>query len=69
MKRGIRVTCTTCGHMKNPIGRSGPMQVIYCDWGCPGYRGEPRVGSLWPGETDADFGYPSGDDGTEEVPA
>jgi len=40
----------------------------YCDRECPGYYAEPHVGSLWPGETDADFGYPCGDDGTEAIP-
>jgi hypothetical protein len=32
---------------------------------CHGYREEPKVGDLWPGESEADFGYPVSDDGTE----
>lgn len=66
-KRGIPVYCSTCGLMKNPIGRSAPLQGGYCDDECDGYRQAPHVGSLWPGETDADFGYPCGDAGTEPV--
>ena len=31
---------------------------------CEGYRQEPRVGDLWPGETSEDFGYPHSLDGT-----
>jgi hypothetical protein len=63
-KVGIRVECATCGQMKQPIGRSAPMEGYYCDWECSGYREPPHVGSLWPGETDEDFGYPCGDVGT-----
>jgi len=40
----------------------------YCDRDCAGYYEAPHVGSLWPGETDADFGYPCGDDGTKAIP-
>jgi len=39
-----------------------------CDHECPGYRLDPKPGSLWPGERKSDFGYPCGDDATEEVP-
>lgn len=67
-KRGVRVECSVCGQMKQPIGRDGGVYRRYCDWECPGYRQEPYAGSLWPGETDADFGFPCGDAGTEPVP-
>lgn len=64
-KRGVYVECAVCKHQKQPIGRSAPLQGCYCDDECDGYRQAPHVGSLWPGETDADFGYPCGDAGTE----
>ena len=67
MRVGINVTCVKCRRMKNPIGRSGPMTASYCDHECVGYREPPYVGSLWPGESEADFGYPIGNDGTIEV--
>ncbi len=68
MKRGIYVKCVVCGQMKKPIGRSGPLEGYYCTEECPGYRTQPYVGSLWPNETDEEFGYPCGNDGTEIVP-
>ena len=40
-----------------------------CDWKCPGYNEEPMPGSLWPGESEADFGYPVGPYGWKEVDA
>jgi hypothetical protein len=63
---GIRVTCAVCGLTKKPIGRSAPLACAggLCDYECPGYRAEPYVGSLWPGESAEDFGYPIGTDGT-----
>ena len=64
---GVLVRCAVCDDMKKPIGRSGPVGAHYCDDGCPGYRQEPRPGSLWPGESEADFGYPVSTDGTAEV--
>jgi hypothetical protein len=39
----------------------------YCTDECPGYRQPPYAGSLWPGETEAEFGYPVGDDGTRRA--
>ena len=60
MKNGTRVTCIICGHTKKPIGRSAPLGDLYCDNDCPGYRKKPFVGSLWPGETAEEFGYPKG---------
>jgi hypothetical protein len=38
-----------------------------CDHECPGYDQEPFAGSLWPGETDQEFGYSCGDVGTRQV--
>lgn len=72
MKVGVLVKCELCGHQKKPRGRSGPLGGYYCEpeWfghGCPGWAQEPRVGDLWPGETEADFGFPVSADGTEEV--
>lgn len=62
-KVGVTVRCVVCGDMKKPIGRSGPLGASYCDADCPGYRQEPFPGSLWPGETEAELGYPVGNDG------
>jgi hypothetical protein len=57
---GISVECTVCRRRKAPVGRSVPdvMAGSMCDDDCSGYRQEPSAGSLWPGETDADFGFP-----------
>lgn len=69
MKRGISVYCVVCKRRKAPIGRSVPYEIYgaYCERECAGYDIEPFVGSLWPGETEAEFGYPVGKDGTEEI--
>lgn len=56
-----------CKRMKKPIGRSGPLQGGHCDDDCEGYRQAPHPGSLWPGETSDDFGYPVSEDGSVEV--
>jgi hypothetical protein len=34
---------------------------------CVGYSQDPQVGDLWPGETEADFGYPIGPNGTRDM--
>ena len=62
-KRGVRVECAVCGQAKCPRGRDSPLDRCYHK--CPGYSQDPQVGSLWPGETDADFGFPCSDVGTE----
>lgn len=62
---GIHVFCTTCRNSKAPIGRSAPIDSYLCDRDCPGYDKAPFAGSLWPGETEADFGHHVGVDGTE----
>lgn len=62
-KVGIAVTCGTCGRMKQPRGRSAPMQADYCDFECEGYEQPPLSGSLWPNESESDFGYPVGNVG------
>lgn len=59
---GKIVRCAICGHAKKPRGRAEPLGAYYCTppWhghGCEGYDQEPHVGSLWPGESEADFGY------------
>lgn len=71
---GVTVRCFVCGHQKKPAGRSGPLRAYYCEpvrdslsEGCVGYDQEPRVGTLWPGESCTDFGYAHSHDGTEEV--
>ena len=66
MRRGIVVRCAYCGGMKKPIGRSAPLESSYCNDTCPGYHNAPLPGSLWPGETEEDFGYPIGPHGVEE---
>lgn len=66
MRVGVRVECTVCGLQKKPHGRSEPMYSHYCDDSCIGYLLEPRVGCLWPRETQEEFGYPCCDLGTVE---
>ena len=67
-KRGIVVDCLTCGLRKKPIGRSAPLGMLngLCDHECHGYSNAPHAGSLWPGESEADFGYPVSSVGTSE---
>jgi len=67
MRVGIRIDCAVCGKQKCPVGRSAPLESYLCDWECDGYRLAPFVGSLWPGESEVDFGFPVGPDGTKEV--
>jgi hypothetical protein len=68
-KFGVDVRCTECHMTKAPLGRSvAPVMANgMCDWECPGYAKEPRVGSLWPDESEADFGYPVGAVGTRRI--
>ena len=40
-KIGVFVRCVTCGLMKKPVGRSGPLTAHYCDDDCAGYRDKP----------------------------
>lgn len=68
MRIGIEVRCALCGHAKKPHGRSAPLSDYYCDDECPGYDAEPKPGCLWPGETEADFGYQICSHATREVP-
>lgn len=58
MRVGIRVECRVCGYEKKPHGRSAPLGDTLCDDDCPGYSLDPKPGCLWPGETEAGFGYP-----------
>ncbi len=67
MRVGISVYCKECGQEKKPHGRSAPFGMCMCEDDCPGYREEPKVGCLWNGETEADFGYKCCSDGTKEV--
>ena len=67
MKVGVTVYCAKCGQQKKPRGRSAPIGAIYCDHDCAGYSQEPRVGDLWPGESEEDFGYPCANWGTRET--
>ena len=60
---GVEVECVVCRRTKKPRGRSAPMQMSMCDHECSGYYQDPQAGSLWPGESEADFGYPVGDVG------
>ena len=66
-KFGVSVQCILCGRTKGPRGRSAPMDALMCQYDCPGYRMKPEVGSLWPNESEADFGYPVGDVGVRYV--
>jgi len=67
MRVGIRVVCAVCGQSKAPIGRSisALTSDSYCHYECDGYRKKPYAGSLFPNETEEDFGFPISDDGTE----
>ena len=68
MRVGVKIVCTVCGQMKQPVGRSAPMGPSYCtDDGCRGYPMPPEPGSLWPGETEVEFGYPVAAAGTIEM--
>lgn len=69
MKVGIAVYCTTCGRQKCPRGRSAPLCSAMCYFECEGYSYDPKVGDLWPGETEEEFGYPCGTDGTRRFAA
>ncbi len=70
MKVGIAVNCVVCGMRKKPRGRSAApvMANSLCDHECPGYDQDPQVGSLWPAESEADFGYPVGSYGWIDEP-
>jgi hypothetical protein len=66
-KVGIAVRCQICDRRKAPVGRSvaAEMANSLCGpMGCKGYYLKPLSGSLWPGESEADFGYPVADTGT-----
>ncbi len=72
-KVGAFLYCAKCHQMKKPRGRSAPLGANYCEpphpgdppgFGCDGYYEEPKPGSLWPGESEVDFGYEVGDVGT-----
>lgn len=68
MKIGIHVECAICRRWKKPLGRSAPLGANYCYYDdCEGYRQDPQAGSLFPGETEEDFGYQVGVNGTKEV--
>lgn len=57
---GVRVRCSCCYQTKAPRGRSAPFGC-YCNEECPGYNEEPYPDpSLWPNESEVDFGYPAG---------
>lgn len=55
---GSAVACNVCGQRKAPLGRGVPLGSYLCDRDCPGYAQTPAPGSLWPGESLAEFGYP-----------
>ncbi len=63
---GIAVNCAQCGLRKKPIGRCAPLEMAngLCDYECPGYVKEPQPGSLWPGESSEEYGFPVADVGT-----
>jgi hypothetical protein len=55
---GFRAVCKICGRGKAPRGRSVPFGLSMCDRECEGYDQEPYPPHLWPGESEADFGFP-----------
>jgi hypothetical protein len=56
---GARVECAVCHRTKKPRGRDAPMEAAngYCSEDCSGYRADPQVGDLWPGELRWVFGH------------
>jgi len=66
-KLGIRVECTKCGRAKTPVGRSDPHAAFLCNVECSGYWESPFPGPLFPGESEEEFGFPVGFNGTKEV--
>jgi hypothetical protein len=64
---GIVVECESCGLEKTPLGRSAPLGMYLCTRDCPSYYNAPKPGSLWPGESEEDFGYPVSADGTTDA--
>lgn len=58
---GVAAYCTVCHKMKQPLGRSAPMETAgaYCSspFECEGYAKDPKPGVLWPGETREEYGY------------
>ena len=68
-KVGIAVRCVTCGMTKAPRRRSVPFGSFLCESACTGFNEDPQPGDLWPGETDADFGYPCSDNATRPTEA
>lgn len=68
MRQGISVTCALCGRTKKPIGRDAHPGSDYCEyWECEGYVIPPYPGQLWFGESEEEFGYLVGKDGTKEI--
>ena len=65
-KVGVAVECVVCHRVKKPVGRSSPLGTCFCDNDCDGYMQTPYAGSLWPGESEGDFGYPVSVDGTNQ---
>jgi hypothetical protein len=66
-RKGIVVECESCGLEKKPVGRSAPLEMYLCNQDCPGYYNDPKPGSLWPGESEEDFGYLVSTVGTTEA--
>ena len=70
MIRGIAVTCTSCGAVKAPHGRSlarGTEAGFCTTHNCTGYNEVPYPGCLFPGETLEHFPWACAY-ATEEVP-
>jgi hypothetical protein len=54
--------------MKQPVGRSAGIGLTYCrSDDCEGYWERPLPGSLWPEETEVEFGFQISDEGTKEM--
>ena len=65
-KTGVAVKCCECGLTKKPVGRDVPLEPGgWCHgYVCRGYYLEPHPGSLWPGESEEDYGKLVDDTGT-----
>lgn len=68
MRVGIKVHCVVCHRSKRPHGRSAPVDSDYCDEGCEGYLQAPAPGCLWPGESEAEFGWAVCSNAVVEMP-
>ena len=54
---GKQVACEVCFRVKDPRGRSMPMDYSGCNSDCRGYTSNPYPGPLHYGERASEYGY------------